>query len=683
MDDFKQFLTDAGLSPDSSVYCSVRPSDQSVDSVELEVAIRNLIGPAGTILAPAFSHSFARNEVYCRKESPSLLGNWSEHIRMKPVATRSSDPLYSVSGVGPRAESLLDGDSQDCFGPDSIWSRLMGSDSFLIFIGEEPTRELFVRSLEYEHGCDHRYRKLYPGIFQDDDCKRKGSAIDFCIDATNDETQVDLSVLSLVPNYWADFSGYKVLAISGKELGSFIRNTLAQQPYAFCQAGVSGTTPVLIARELKQLPPLSPQSTPYEMVEAVWQMPRDIVSEGYDRALFSLQQVLPFEIHEIPTGTECWSWFIPERWTCHEARLESTSGQSIFDYEDHPLHVMSYSLPFEGTISRQELFDHLWTNPKVPKGIPFRFKYYERDWGLCCTDEQKQGLTDESYRVVIRSEFSYNTLKVGDYVLPGESEETFVFCAHLCHPAQVNDDLTGVVAGIEVMRRLAKIERRRYTYRLLILPETIGSIAYLSQNESLIPNMVGGLFLEMLGLDQPHSLQRSFVDDHELDRLFSLIVKETDPDSWEGGFQKVISNDERQFAAPGIRVPMLSLSRVLSWDQEDWPFREYHTHFDDLDRFSESALNESISLVVKMVSALEDNLKPRNRFRGELYCSRFGFMVDDLKDITWTRALFDVLHHLDGEHTLLEIAESCNAELSIVKEIVDQLKKNGIVTLDS
>ena len=258
---------------------------------------------------------------------------------------------------------------------------------------------------------------------------------------------------------------------------------------------------------------------------------------------------------------------------------------------------------------------------------------------MCCSEEQKQVLTDDHYRVVIRSEFSYNTLKIGDYVLPGDSEQTFVFCAHLCHPAQVNDDLAGVVAGIEVMRRLAAIERRRYTYRLLIVPETIGSIAFLSQNESLISNMIGGLFLEMLGLDQPYSLQRSFAENHELDRLFSLIVKESDPNAWIGGFQKVISNDERQFSAPGIRVPMLSLSRVLTWDQEDWPFHEYHTNLDNLERFSEKALNESVDLVVKMVSAMESNRKLRNRYRGELFCSRFGFMVDDLKDINWTRRI--------------------------------------------
>ena len=248
----------------------------------------------------------------------------------------------------------------------------MESDTLLIFIGEEPSQELFVRSLEYEHGCDHRYRKLFPGLFRNADGIRKGSAIDFCVDATNPDTQVNLSHITSTLKCKATVSDNSVLAVSGVKLQSLVRNTLAQKPYAFCRAGASGAQPVLIPKELLDLPHLNAQSSSQEMIEAVWQLPRDIVSAGYDRALLSLQRVLPFKIHEIPTGTECWSWFIPERWTCLEARLESTTGDPIFTYEDHPLHVMSYSLPFEGTISRQELFNHLWTNPKVPKGIPFR-----------------------------------------------------------------------------------------------------------------------------------------------------------------------------------------------------------------------------------------------------------------------------------------------------------------------
>ncbi|HSQ27511.1 MAG TPA: DUF4910 domain-containing protein, partial [Anaerolineales bacterium] len=234
-----------------------------------------------------------------------------------------------------------------------------------------------------------------------------------------------------------------------------------------------------------------------ELIQELWFLKRDLVSDDFDRALYRLAEEIPqMKIHEYPTGETCWTWRIPEKWTCHEAYLETLDSRRLIDYEDHPLHVVSYSLPFEGQVSRQELFDHLHVHPRLTDAIPFVFKYYERDWGLCTTQELKQSLTDETYRVVIRSSFEPGTLKVGEVIIPGKSDQSFMLVAHLCHPAMVNDDLTGVVVGLEVARALLNGPQPYYTYRLLILPETIGSVAYLSHHEQLIPKMVGGLFLE-------------------------------------------------------------------------------------------------------------------------------------------------------------------------------------------
>jgi aminopeptidase-like protein len=165
---------------------------------------------------------------------------------------------------------------------------------------------------------------------------------------------------------------------------------------------------------------------------------------------------------------------VPEKWACREAHLETMDGRRIFTSTDNPLHVMSYSLPFSGVVEREALLRHLHVHPTLPDAVPFIFKYYERDWGLCCSRTMRDALRDEHYRVVIDSGFSYGTLKVGEVVVPGEREDSIVMCAHLCHPAMVNAALTGVVVGVDVMRALLAGRRRRYTYRLLIVPETIG-----------------------------------------------------------------------------------------------------------------------------------------------------------------------------------------------------------------
>jgi aminopeptidase-like protein len=215
-------------------------------------------------------------------------------------------------------------------------------------------------------------------------------------------------------------------------------------------------------------------SSMLELINQLWFLARELVSDDYDKALYRLAEEVPMTIHEYPSGTQVWTWRVPEKWTCHEAYLETVDGRRIIDHADHPLHVVSYSLPFEGVVSRDDLFRHLHVHPHNPDLIPFVFKYYQRDWGLCMTQNERDLLDEEQYRVVIRTTFEPGLLKVGEVVVPGEVEESFMLAAHLCHPAMVNDDLTGVVVGLDVMRTLLQGPKPHYTTRFLILPETIG-----------------------------------------------------------------------------------------------------------------------------------------------------------------------------------------------------------------
>ena len=418
-----------------------------------------------------------------------------------------------------------------------------------------------------------------------------------------------------------------------------------------------------------------------EMVDALWHLPRDLVSHGYDSALQALATQVPMTVHEYPSGTECWTWIIPQKWTCHEGYLETLDGRRLLSYKDNPLHVVSYSAPFNAEVSREELFDHLLVHPKLPDAVPYGYKFYERDWGLCCSRDQKATLTDERYRVVIDSEFTPGTLKVGEAVVRGASDDCIVLCAHLDHPGMVNDDMSGVVVGVEVMRRLAQRRHLRHTYRLLVVPETIGSVAYLSHNEHRIPTMKGGLFLEMLGLNNPLALQMSHSGDTTVDRCFGLAFREAAPDGWTGDFLTVIRNDERQFNAPGVRVPMLSLSRVLPPDSPDWPYPEYHTHLDNPDLLSEAALEGSVDVVLAMIEAWEANRVPVNKFKGEVFLSRYGLHPDPKVDPEGYRATFQVMFELDGSRSIAEIAHKLDLPFAVVKRFVEAFHRAGLVEL--
>jgi aminopeptidase-like protein len=424
-------------------------------------------------------------------------------------------------------------------------------------------------------------------------------------------------------------------------------------------------------------------STMMELIEELWFLKREIVSEDFDQALKRLAEEVPMTIHEYPTGSRVWTWKVPEKWTCHEAYVETLDGVRLIDYADHPLHMVSYSLPFEGEVRREELLEHLHVHPKNPDAIPFVFKYYQRDWGLCAKQKLRDSLKDEKYRVVIKTSFDKGTLKVGEVVVPGENDESFMLAAHLCHPAMVNDDLTGVVVGLDVVRKLLAGNKPRYTTRLLILPETIGSVAYLSDHESLIPKMVGGLFLEMLGNDAPFALQQSMQPNSQADKTLVSTLRGCAPESYIGPYRTIISNDERQFNAPGVRVPMLSLSRVMNPESPQSlfdPYPEYHSSYDTPAIVTSERLEGARDAVLEMLKAFENNRYVINHFKGEVFASGYGIWIDYRENPEGHRALFEIMERCDGERTVADIAQELAIPFQAVWDIVSQLAKKELVT---
>jgi aminopeptidase-like protein/aminoglycoside N3'-acetyltransferase len=655
-------------------------------------AMRNVIGPAGTILMPSFSLSLCNNEDFDVESTHAIRGGWStslellEYFRGRPGAVRSVEPNYSVCGMGPDADRLLKDLPNVSFGPDCLYERLMTVGGKICGIGASLAVTPFLHFVEEAIGVPFRYRKLFTGsIAHNGVVSRKGWISTVPIQASNglsDGTRVDEIARAEGICRATQLGDGEVISVQCRALYDVISQEMERDRWITAQ-GPPGDPIELESertRSKERSIQLSANASMDELITALWQLPRDIVSDGYDVALQALSTQAPMVIHEYPTGTECWTWLVPEKWACHEAFLETMDGQRLFSYEDNPLHVVSYSLSLDRSVSREELFSHLHVHPELPDAIPFIFKYYERDWGLCCSQKLKASLKDDSYRVFIDSSSTYGTLKVGEVIARGSSAETFVLCAHLCHPGMVNDDLSGVVVGMKVMQELLQRSDLRYTYRFLILPETIGSVAYLSQNEELIPHMMGGLFLEMLGLNQPHALQLSFAGDTEVDRCLARVLQDHDPHGWTGAFRTVVGNDERQFNAPGVRVPMLSLSRVQKSQPGKHPYYpQYHSSHDTPDLASPDRLSDSRDLVLKMIEAVEANAIPINRFKGEIFCSRYGLNVDVYTDRAGNRALFDILFQIDGTRSEVEIARICNLPVSSVRQLLEELRRLDLV----
>jgi aminopeptidase-like protein/aminoglycoside N3'-acetyltransferase len=651
-------------------------------------AVRSVLGESGTLVVPSYTFSFCRQQRFEVDRSPAIEGPWSEstdvleYVRHLPGSVRSLDPIQSVTAIGPLAATLLAGLPRSCFGQNSLPDRLCRQGAKLCLIGTGLHEAPVVHHAEATLRVPYRYKKLFTGeIVTAGGPRRSGwithvrTSPEITLNASRIADDAKRNTLVQVAKVGEGF----LQVAEANRFYEFLRERIEADPWYAVEAPPAPSITVARPSATATKVTLPPNASMECIVRTLCPVARDIVSDGYDAALSALASQLPMQIHEYPTGAECSTWIVPEKWTCHEAWLETLDGRRLLSYADNPLHVVSYSLPFDGIVSREDLLQHLHVHDRLPEAVPFVFKYYERDWGLCCSRRMRDALVDPAYRVMVRSSFEYGSLKVGEAVVNGKSDDCIVLCAHLCHPGMANDDLTGVAVGVQVMRELRERRALRFTYRLLILPETIGSIAYLSDHLDLVPKMKGGLFLEMLGHDHPHTLQHSLRRATEVDECFAAALAAGDPFGRTAVYRSVPGNDERQFNGPGIGVPMLSLLRILPSSSADYPYREYHSSLDTADIVNWNRLEGSRTLVMRMIDTLERNRIPSNRFVGEVCCSRYGLHIDINRDPEAHRALFKTMDLVDGSRSIVEIAKACGAPVEAVAAVVDELHRHGLV----
>jgi len=407
-----------------------------------------------------------------------------------------------------------------------------------------------------------------------------------------------------------------------------------------------------------------------KLINDLWLKRRDIVSDGFSESLKYISKIIPLKIHKIPTGTKCWTWTVPKKWSVKDAYVADLDGKKMLDLKDNPLHIVSYSLPVDKIVSKKELLEHLHTNKERPDAIPFEFKYYQKGWGLCVQHNKLKKFAKNKYKVFIDSKFEKGNLEVGDYTIKGKTDKTIVLVAHLCHPGQVNDDLTGISVLVDIAKEMSKKDNY-YTYKFLIVPETIGSIAYLSQNEYIIPKIEYGIFLEMLGNDNVHALQLSNQGNTRLDRIARYVIKRKLKNFNEGAFRTIVANDEMVFNGPGVNIPMISISR--------YPYPEYHTSDDNPDIVSEQRLKESKDLILEILDIIDKDFMPKRQFKGPIFLSGYGLWVDWRENLELNQNIEKIMLNLEGQKSVFDIAEELNMKFEDVLGFINKLKKAKLV----
>lgn len=410
----------------------------------------------------------------------------------------------------------------------------------------------------------------------------------------------------------------------------------------------------------------------HALVRELFPITRSITGPGLRATVQRLAQIAPLDVTEVPTGTRVFDWTVPDEWSIEDAFLEHEGGQRYADLRWTNLHVVGYSTPVDGMFDLAELRPHLFSMPERPDAIPFRTSFYAPNWGFCLADRQLRSMPEGRYRAVIRSRLAPGSLTLAEYVHRGATDEEVLVFAHDCHPSLANDNLSGVAVAIHLAAFLST-QRTRYTYRFVFAPATIGTIAWIATNERRLGRIRHGLVLSLLGNDTPLHYKVTRTGLASVDRAAWQVLQRECPGAQRLGFSPW-GHDERQFASPGVNLPVGLLTRSPEGD-----FPASHTSDDTPALVSEAALAEAWHACLKIFEALEADARYLNlQPKGEPQLGRRGLyrMTGGHYTSVAERqmALLWVLSQSDGEASLIDIAEKSGLPIATLAAAADDLE---------
>ncbi len=429
-----------------------------------------------------------------------------------------------------------------------------------------------------------------------------------------------------------------------------------------------------------------------KLVQESYLLRRTFVSDDLVKALDNLAKHSKAKHRDLSfsSGKEYNGWIVPKKWSVQEASIIQ-KGKVIYDGLKHSLGVITNSSSFQGNVSKKELIDHLHFAPKRPKAIPYHFRLqyrpWESDWGFCVPKTLFNSLKPGTYEVVLNTTLEKGKMISREFIVPGKSKNTILFVAHIDHPGQCNDNLSGCAVGIALLNAIRQVYKKpRYTYKLLLTQEIVGSVFYLQALSSTeVKNINYGLCLEMLGNDNSLHLQKSFLGDAYIDRVCALALNTHSRKPRISAFRESAGNDEIAFEAPEIEIPMPSISR--------WPYDEYHTSDDNLTIIHEDRLQEALSYLLDVVFILEHDGFLKRRFKGLIGLAnpKHDLYIDPGQIITGglgqyrekTSFQYQMPRYLDGEHTVSELASQFSLDFRWLHDYFKKMEEKKLVRIRS
>lgn len=402
---------------------------------------------------------------------------------------------------------------------------------------------------------------------------------------------------------------------------------------------------------------------------------RSITGEGVVETLSYIKRILPkLRVKKLRSGTRVHDWTIPEEWNLLEGYIQDKGGRKIISSKTNNLHVIGYSEEMEGWLSREELMNNIYTIKEMPDAIPYVTSYYNKRWGFCMTEHQRQAMKDDIYYAKIKSRKTMGYLHYADLIKRGKSKEEVLISTYICHPSMANNELSGPMVATRLAEILCK-EDTYYTYRFVFIPETIGSIAYTSKNlKRLKKRTKAGFVLTCIGDNNGYSFLKTKYEDTLSDKVAMSVIRDEYQDAqiyrWE-----TRGSDERQYCSPGIDLPIASIMRTKYGE-----YKEYHTSKDNLEYVSAEGLQGGLEYVLRIIDRLETNGIPASNVKGEPQLGRRGLYPEvSTKNSYNANVICDLLSYSDGTNDMIDIKERTGHEYDSLVEAFQLLEKNMLI----